>query len=533
MPEVTRTVPSRPPSLVLAVLPLLACNRAPDPASAAAAAPPSKRERCDEVVTRTLQAGVMVARGMAAGLEGGDVDEASLTHELGAQKQEMIERCMAWPDEALDCLGAGALLRGDRCERILAEAFGEPVLPESVPAGPAPRWRAKVPGEIGNLVGTADGVVVVESVIEAPDPDGTPVQLVALAHGDRRWHHGLPAQGAGLELVGDTVVVAVGDEVIALALADGAERWRTRVPALAGDDGGEASIRAMTGDGETLAMVDDRGRIVRVNPAACAAKPAPRGGPACIVAGPPIAALAELAPEAIARGPGRSLAIVDPQQSLALVIEDDATVRTTLAARVTLSWAQGHRDALVVAADGDVVGLAPGACTGTVAPATWPITPTPQWLRDVEITERPEAAAPDGCVLWHRPLPVSDATDPPFALAVGEHGDAWITSAAGFTYALSPRDELWRSPTRAQSLAVATGRNLAIVGDTGSDDTVLTLMWLAADDGRHLCHAPLGLAQGKLLLWSDAVLVRAGAEIVAGFERDLVAFDAEPEGCRG
>ncbi|MFO0633559.1 MAG: SDR family NAD(P)-dependent oxidoreductase [Nannocystaceae bacterium] len=120
---------------------------------------------------------------------------------------------------------------------------------------------------------------------------------------------------------------------------------------------------------------------------------------------------------------------------------------------------------------------------------------------------------------------MSDATDPPFALAVGEHGDAWITSAAGFTYALSPRDELWRSPTRAQSLAVATGRNLAIVGDTGSDDTVLTLMWLAADDGRHLCHAPLGLAQGKLL-----TVVGRGAR--ARRRRDRRGLRARPGGVR-
>ncbi|MBX7080396.1 MAG: hypothetical protein K1X88_14460 [Nannocystaceae bacterium] len=526
-------VPPRPPTFVLALLPWLACNRAPEPAPAAASAPQSKRERCDELVTQSLQAGVLAARGLAAGLEGGGVDEASLTQELAAQKQGMIEQCMAWPDEALDCMGAGALLRGDRCERILAEAFGEPVLPESVPAGPAPRWRASLPGEIGNLVGTQDGLVVIESVIESPAPDDPPVQLIALAQGTSRWKHGLPAQGAGLELVGDTVVVAVGDRVFALALADGSERWQTRLPALDGDDGGEVSIRAMTGDGETLAMVDDRGRIVRVNPAACASKTPPRGAPPCIGAGPPIAALGELAPEVITHGPGRTLALVDPQASVAVVVDDDATVRTTLAAHVTLSWAQRHGDALVVAADGDVVGLAPAQCSGTIAPATWPITPPPQWLRDTEIAALPDATAPAGCVLWHRPLVVSDATDPPFALAVGEHSDAWITSASGFTYALSPRDELWRSPTRAQSLAVATGRNLAIIGDTGSDDTVLTMMWLAAEDGRHLCHAPLGLAQGKLLLWSDAVLVRAGTEVIAGFERDLVAFDAEPEGCRG
>jgi outer membrane protein assembly factor BamB len=108
----------------------------------------------------------------------------------------------------------------------------------------------------------APGSELVASVWWTADDEGAVLRIVEGTTGALRWEQPI-APGAGAPaVVGDAVVVAAGDEqgsaLRAFALADGHERWSSRLEAPSQPD------LVPLVDGDRIVTVDQRGTVVAV-----------------------------------------------------------------------------------------------------------------------------------------------------------------------------------------------------------------------------------------------------------------------------
>lgn len=505
------------------LLVLVGCKK--DEPPAAAAQPVDRRARCETIGDEMTKMGMLLAHGMVSGLSEGkaqlDAEEAAkLRAELEATKLELVEKCMGWPEEALDCFGSGAIFNAEKCERLIAEALGEPVPPADVPAGPAPVWSFALPGEQSIMHGCDDG-----SVIAVVEPEGEAKQgttMIAIADGKERWRTALPTSPWSIEpLDAKSVLMVLPRELVAIAIADGKELWRVPLPA----DDSEPEPRALLREGERFTMIDSARRVLTIDPSRCA-----KGS--CIDI---VGKLAEDDPEShlrvelygpveLARVPDGGLAIVMSDEQRLVVLDTKLHLRFAIESRVALSWAEPRNGELVVALDGEVIGVDASKCgdTGdTYAPATWPPTGKPDWVREATVREREWDRAPSECVRWHRPVSAAEAADAPIA----GFADAMIVQSGGFLYALTPSAETWKAATKAQSFAVKHGDRIAVLGDVGgNDETALAMMWLDPATGQHVGRTATTMAKGELLLMDGPGIVSAGPLVVAGYERELIAF---------
>lgn len=510
------------------VLALSACKKTDDAAAAAAAQPLDRRARCEKIGEQMMQMGVLFARGMVSGLSEGkeklaDDEEVKLKAELQASTAELVEKCMTWPEETVGCFGTGAIFNSAECERLVAEAMGEAVPPADVPAGPSHAWTFALEAEQSILHGCEDGsvIVVVEPERSEEPPEGAPVAtMLAIDGGKERWRKPLQTTPWSIEpLDATSVLVVLPREVVALAIADGKERWRAALPA----DDYDPSPQAILREGTTFTLLDSQRRIVEIDTTRCA-----KAGCAKVVATLPTddpethLGIELFGGVSLVRMDG-GLAIVMPDEQRIAVLDADRKLRFAVESRAALSWAELRGTELVVAMDGEVIGLDPSKCgnaADTFAPSTWPPTGNPEWLRDATVREREWDATPPDCVRWRRPLVVSDSADAPIAGIA----DAMVVQAGGFLFSLTPTAEQWKSAVAAQSLAVLHGDRIAVLGDVGRDDTELAIMWLDPKTGGHLARSPIAMAKGEMFLMDGPELVGAGPLVVAGYERELVAF---------
>ena len=505
------------------LLVLVGCKK--DEPPAAAAQPLDRRARCETIGDEMTKMGMLLAHGMVSGLSEGkaqlDAEEAAkLRAELEVTKLELVEKCMGWPEEALDCFGTGAIFKAEKCERLIAEALGEPVPPADVPAGPAPAWSFALPGEQSILHGCDDGSVI--AIVEPEGEETEGATMIAIADGKERWRTALPTSPWSIEpLDAKSVLMVLPRELVAIAIADGKDVWRVPLPA----DDSEPEPRALLRESDRFTMIDSARRVLAIDPSRCA-----KG--ACIDV---VGKLAEDDPEShlrvelygpveLARVPDGGLAIVMPDEQRMVVLDAKLHLRFTIESRVALSWAEARSGELVVALDGEVIGVDASKCgdTGdTYAPATWPPTGKPDWVKEATVREREWDPTPADCVRWHRPVSAAEAADAP----IDGFTDAMIVQSGGFLYALTSNAETWKSPTKAQSFAVKHGDRIAVLGDVGgNDETTLAMMWLDPATGQHVGRTAMTMAKGELLLMDSPGIVSAGPFVVAGYERELIAF---------
>lgn len=107
--------------------------------------------------------------------------------------------------------------------------FTVPGLPTPRPA--AARWRHQLPGAAHRAAARVVGDTALVAVKDEDRPAGG-VDALVLATGALRWSAALRSAVKGTPGVhgGTVVAVEVGGDVVGLALADGAERWRTPSP---------------------------------------------------------------------------------------------------------------------------------------------------------------------------------------------------------------------------------------------------------------------------------------------------------------
>lgn len=503
-----------------------ACKREPDAASAEAK-PRDRKTRCEGIGAETTRMGMMMAKGLAAGLSEGkakidEAEEASLRRELEQAEQELVRQCMEWPEEAVDCFGLSGALSGAKCERILAAAMGEPVLPDDVPAGPALAWRASLPHELSLLHGRDDGSAI--AVVEVKDPaDGAPrAHLVAVADGKQRWEKPLSFEPFLLEPLGDDAVLVVGDrEIAAFGVGDGNERWTTPSPAVdpTDEDRGRVELVSFARADARIAFLATDLRLFELHPERCAKGP-------CL----DTLATVELSETYGSRwlepgpgsGPDRGWLVIDAEDGAAHVLDAAGKRRAMILAHTSVSWVQPVGPALRVGLDGAVVELDLAACgSAPFAPVTWPPAGKPKWVADATVRDVEATPTPTGCVRWSTPLGLAEGSE---RVDAGAGSGALVVQSGGFLLGLGSDGSIaFKSPINAVGPVVARKSGYAAIGDLGVDDVSLVLSWLDAS-GKHLQRSAVPLAEGKMLLFDDVEMVTAGSAMIAGSEQTLVAF---------
>lgn len=504
--------------LGFALVGAVACKREPDPV--AAAGPPDRRSRCVSIADDVAKMGMMLARGLSAGLSEGKsklegAQEAALVAELEATKVELIEHCLEWPEEALDCFGFRGVTSSAKCERIVSAAMGEAVLPDDVPAGPAVAWRFELPHELSALIGRDDGTAIAVVAPESPGPDEPEALVIAVNDGTERWRRELPSEPFVIEPYGSAALLAVSDHALHAIDADhGQLLWSSQTPE--GTDG-RVELIAVAQRNNDLFVLDRRGVLARVPTKGCASAAACLEATATLDV-PPTDGTRWLEP-----GPALGWIVVDADDGVAHVLDTAGKRRFSVAAHTTLSWADTVGGDLRLGLDGAVVVLDTPRCGDQgreFSPVTWPPQRKAKWVADATVRELEVDVTPTGCVRWQAELGVAEGSDP-----VPPAGGDTLLHAGGFLFAFDAVGAAkFKTPVTAMSFVVATAGGLAVVGDMGGDSLDLVVTWLNTD-GKHLRRSSVPLAAGKLLLFDDVALHDAGDAIVLGLERSLVAFE--------
>lgn len=510
---------SRASWLVTLVVLGLACKREPE--AAAETKPRDRKSRCEAIGADITRMGVMMAKGLAVGLSDGKAkidpdEEAALRRELEVAEQELVSQCMEWPEEAVDCFGLSGALAGDKCERIMAAAMGDPVLPEDVPAGPSVAWEFKLPHDLSLLHGRSDGTAI--AVVEPEDPSEIEphAYVVAIGDGKKRWEQPLSFSPFLIEPLGDDAVLVVGDhDIVAFAASDGSKRWSTTSPDLGDpddDDSGKAEIVAYAHDDKrTVLLLRDR-RLLQLHPERCAKGPCTD-----------VIATIEL-PETygsrwLEPGPDGGWLVVDGSEGAAHVLDAAGKPRVSLLAHTSASWTSMHGANLRIGIDGAVAELDLGKCGGgTIAPIAWPPAGKPKWLANATVREIESTATPAGCVIWSTAMPHEGSG------RIDTRDDSLVVQSGGFLVGLAADGaQTFKSPVNDISTVLARAASYAVVGDLGINEVSLVLSWVDPA-GKHLKRSALPLGKGEGLILDDIELVAAGPAVIAGLDQTLVAL---------
>lgn len=503
-----------------------ACKREPE--VAADAAKPDRRTRCESIGSQVTEMGMALAKGLTVGLSDGKASidaaqEAKLRTELDVAEAELIAQCMEWPEEALDCFGISAITQSSKCERIIAAAMGEPVLPDDVPAGPTPAWTHELPHDVVDMVGRDDGTVIVLVEPEEAQGDDAPSEhappehaafVIAVKDGKEVWRRGRAKAPFALEsIAGGPLIVVADHEVSGIDAASGDVRWTAKAVE-SEEDSAEMIAVAQTDEG--VVVLDSSGAISRVDPENCTK------GKACMKGLMRAEVPQSFATQWLEPGIAGGWIVVAADDGLVHVVDAAGKRRLTLASRTAVSWARAQGDALAVGIDGAVAVLDPAKCGEageTIAPIVWPPAGKAKWVAESTVREIEVTPTPAGCVRWHAELGVAEDSD-----AVEMPGDQTWAQSGGFLFAFDAAGkQAVRTAVSANSFVIPSGDGLAVVGDLGSEDVQLVLTWLSAT-GEHRRRSALPLAEGEMFLVDDVELQVAGPVIVAGLERTLVAF---------
>jgi outer membrane protein assembly factor BamB len=503
--------------LAIALLTALpaACGR-DDPAATADApamtAAERRRERCAAVAEESASIARIGGGALTVALADKSKWNARTGQELAAAgesvRREILDQCMRWPDDVIDCLGPFGMMASG-CDEKLAEALGvaEPKLAADIPTGPAPAWTLALAEKPAAIAVADDGTVL--AIVER--------QLVGVRDGAIAWRAQDELRG-WLVVSAGVAVVARRDRVIAVDPGDGRERWSVAVPPLPDADEytepPAAVIAAVAADG--LWLGDREARFFRVHPDRCARNTAKRPAAGCLVAA---GALVDETLDGDAR-----LFIADDRRALhesGVVRMFDASWTPTLTAR-----ARDHLGAVVLAPaglalviDDDVVLLDPDNCGGEpFAPSAWP-QPGQLYVRGSD--ECSECVAPPpGCRRWRMFVESVTGETP----VVGDDGTV-VVHADGFTRAIRAGADVWKTATGGDGPQLRIGDAVIGVSTGLADDDPLALFELGLADGRHRWRTPLAIGiPGTTYYSDDIVLVHDHGWLIAGYRETIAAI---------
>jgi len=525
-----------------------ACTKDDALAPASAETPEAKHEReCEQFATDMARTGLIAGQLLVTALDD-DPAAASRGHdELKASaqqlRQELLGKCMQWPEEVMACLPPFGILKDGCEERLLAAMDGAKPPPEHVPPGPPPAWSFRLEGEPRHAAMTSDGTVLVVGD-----------ELMGLRDGKAVWRKEGRFASWLLLLPGQpsTWVGGLEDRVVAFDPADGSERWSATLPAVtdgedgdgsADDEGGEpedgeleafetkAEVQAATLHGGRLLVGDAAARFFRVDPARCAASSGSGSGKgkdkdkadagACVT---PDGRLVDEILESDAH------LFVDEndkrylwESGIVRAFAKDWRPLMTARAHDMLSSVTVAEGRLVLIVDHDVVELDPTQCRGeaTFAPSGWP-QPGALVIREADECDECRKPPP-GCRRWR--VYLDDVTGEAPALlrdgAVAVHHD-------GYTLALHAGETRWKVFTGGGGpLATDGTRVLGFSTGLREGDTP-GVFEVAATDGELRWRTVLPVDVGEVYFSDDIRLALGGTWLAAVYEETVFAIPLPP-----
>ncbi|MCH9686137.1 MAG: PQQ-like beta-propeller repeat protein [Deltaproteobacteria bacterium] len=276
--------------IATAVMSAGACNK-DKPAEAVDDSPAARRKRdCDrfaldmaQTVAFTGQALVTALDDDPAGAEA-DRSRASMRDEARTLRKSLFDKCMAWPQEVMECLPPLGGLKDGCDERLIAAMEGATAPPKTLPPGPSPAWTLDLDEAPRALAVHADGTAVVVG-------GSTTEAVLGIRDGTQVWRTEDRAAPWLLPLSSEpaTWVAAFGSRLVAFDPRTGTERWVAQLPPLPPvDDGwddedepgaeeldverGEPSPAIMVAalHGQSVIVGDAEARFFEVRPQACA-----------------------------------------------------------------------------------------------------------------------------------------------------------------------------------------------------------------------------------------------------------------------
>lgn len=529
-----------PRRLCIALLVPLAAGCKKDEAPAADAAPAegpqAVREReCERFATDMARTGLMAGQILVTALDddpaSADRGRAEMKAEAQQLRKELLDKCMQWPQEVMDCLPPLGVLEDGCEERLLAAMEGATPPPQEVTAGPALAWTFTLESDPRALSVAADGTVVVVAGVETNT-------LIALRDGAvawrkegdfRSWLRPRPDPSGTAPA---TWVVAEHDRLVAFDPSSGTERWSVRLPALVEGEGEwaeerEPEVKVAAWHGEALLVGDAEARFFRIDPAWCGAAMPGAKAKAGAEAGACIALDGRL-PDEILDDDAR-LFVDDGgtrylwEQGVLRGFSADWHPLMAARAHDSLSQVGLLGDRLVLIVDDDVVVLDPTQCRGeaTFAPSGWP-QPGALVVRGADECDECRAPPP-GCRRWRTYLP--DVTgEPPALLADG----AVAVNAEGYTLALYDGDTRWKASTGGGGPLVTDGARLFGFSTELREGDPPGLFEVAAADGTLRWRTPLPVKVGDIYFSDDIRLALGGAWLAAAYEQTIVALPLPP-----
>lgn len=522
-----RRMPLRRLVVVSCLLGTGACKDAP-PTPAAELTPQARQQQeCERFATDMARTGLIAGQVLVTAL---DDDPASAERgraemKQGAQqmRRELYDRCMTWPEDVMQCLPPLGTLKDGCEEKVLAAMEGATPPPKDVPPGPAPAWRVALPSQPQHVAMSLDGTALVV----------TSEGLLGVRDGAIAWRKE-GRYGAWLvPLPGEptTWVAGVEDRVVGLDPADGRERWQARLPPVESEpvDGLDGLVekpyvRHAAWHADGLLVGDAQARLLRVDPARCAASEAtPRATreDACVT-------VEGRLPDEVLEEEARLLVDAKGRRYLwesgvVRALSDDWRTLMTARAHDTLSHVTVDGERLVLLVDDEVVELDPTQCRDQApfAPSQWP-QPGVMFVRDADECSDCEAPPP-GC---RRSRVFLDGLTPE-APALTRDG-AVVVHHDGYTLALHDGAPRWKASTSGSGPLVSDGSRVLGFSTGLREGDPPGVIELGASDGALRWLTPLPVEVGDLYFGSDIHLALGGPWLAVAYQETLLVLPLPP-----
>lgn len=514
-----------------------ACKEAP-PEAAAEETPEERRKReCERFATEMARTGLVAGQVLVTALDDDPASASKGRNEMKSVAREirrdLLDKCMQWPEEVMECLPPLGILKDGCEERLLAAMDGGTPPPEHVPPGPAPAWSFALAGEPRYVAVTTDGTVLV--VGDA---------LVGLRDGKVAWRKEGDFGGWLLPLPGEpsTWVGGLEDRVVAFDPADGRERWAATLPAVAaGEDAGDgededaeleasptkAHVQIATLRADGLLVGDAAARFFRVDPRRCGSssavegkRPREDGTDACVT-------LDGRLPDEVLESDARLFVDANDKRYLwesgvLRAFARDWRPLMTARAHDVLSSVTVADGRLVLIVDDEVVELDPTQCRGPApfAPSEWP-QPGVMFVRGADECSDCEAPPP-GCRRSRAFL--RDVTgEAPAVLGDG----AVVVHHDGYTLALHDGETAWKVTTGGGGPLATDGTRVLGFSTGLREDDPPGVFELAAD-GTLRWRTALPVDVGQVYFSDDIRLALGGSWLALAYEQTVLAIPLPP-----
>jgi len=504
----------RPLMIALGLCTVSACTKRSEPAAAQLSPEAKKKQECERFAKDMASTALMTGHLLVTALDDDPVGASAQASRDGMKtealrlKDELVAKCLTWPEEVMRCLPPLGSLKEGCDERLIAAMDGATAPPSEVPKGPEPAWVFTLESQPRALRLAADGTVVVIAGVESNELVGLRDGAVAWRReGDHAsWLSSLPGATP-------TFLAAEHDEVLAFDPVTGTPRWTASLPELSPDEGGgSSSVMVVAPMGERLLVGDADARFFSVDPSACAA-----GGSGCVSAqGRLVDETLDSDARLFVAGNKRYLWEDETLRAFA----DDWRVLMTARAHDALEHVAVREGRVVLVVDDDVVDLDPTQCRGErpFGVSGWP-QPGALVLGESECEEC--GSTPPGCRRWRAYVEGSAGNAP----ALLDDGSV-VVHGEEHTHAVHEGTPRWKIGLGGEGPLVTDGTAVLGVGNGMREDDPPVVYELDPATGLPRWQTLLPRDDEEDFVYGDDVLLSlAGSWLAVSHEQQVLLLE--------